>query len=50
MWFLKSIDMDMENRKFQSLWDALEEVQDDVERAVILLPLDWIVFHASAYF
>ena len=30
-WFLKPIDADMENRKFQSLWEALEEVQDDVE-------------------
>ena len=24
-------EADMENRKFQSLWEALEEVQDDVE-------------------
>ena len=30
-WFQKAIDADMENRKFQSLWEALEEVQDDVE-------------------
>ena len=30
-WFQKAIDAGMENRKFQSLWEALEEVQDDVE-------------------
>ena len=32
-WFLESIDADMENRKIQSLWEALdsEEVQDDIK-------------------
>ena len=30
-WFQKAIDAVMENRKFQSLWKALKEVQDDVK-------------------